>query len=61
MPSALGHGPKYAIRYTKRALNQWLRLGGITSHDYSSALELMNFLGPELGDAVENATPTDDH
>jgi len=57
----LAHGPKYAIRYIKRALNQWLRLGGITSHDYSSALELMNFLGPELGDAVENAETNDDH
>ena len=57
----LARGPKYAIRYTKRALNQWLRLGGVTSHDYSSALELMNFLGPELGDAVENAETNDDH
>jgi enoyl-CoA hydratase len=49
----LATGPTYAIRYTKRALNQWLRFGGITSHDYSSALELLNFLGPELREAVE--------
>jgi enoyl-CoA hydratase len=56
----LAHGPKYAIRYTKRALNQWLRLGGITSHDYSNSLELINFLGPELGVAVENAGKGDD-
>lgn len=53
----LASGPTYAIRYTKRALNQWLRLGGITSHDYSSALELLNFLGPELRHAVENTPP----
>ena len=56
----LAHGPKYAIRYTKRALNQWLRLGGITSHDYSNSLELINFLGPELGVAVENSGNGDD-
>ena len=40
---------------------QWLRLGGITSHDYSNALELLNFLGPELGDAVDKAEKTGDH
>ena len=57
----LAEGPKFAIRYTKRALNQWLRLGGITSHDYSSALELLNFFGPELGEAVDKAQKTKEH
>lgn len=51
----LATGPTYAIRYTKRALNQWLRLGGIAAHDYSGALELLNFFGPELRQAVEEA------
>lgn len=51
----LATGPTYAIRYTKRALNQWLRLGGITAHDYSAALEVLNFFGPELGEAVERS------
>ena len=52
---------KLAIRFTKRSLNQWLRLGGITSHDYSSALELLNFFGPELGEAVDKAHQTEEH
>ena len=57
----LAEGPKFAIRFTKRSINQWLRLGGITSHDYSSALELLNFFGPELGEAVEKAHQTEEH
>ena len=52
----LATGPTYAIRYTKRALNQWLRLGGITAHDYSGALELLNFFGSELREAVERSS-----
>ncbi len=39
----LAAGPQPALRFTKRALNQWLRLGGITSFDYSAALEIMGF------------------
>ena len=38
--------PQPAARFTKRALNQWLRLGGITSFDYSLALEMLGFFGP---------------
>lgn len=52
----LATGPTFAIRYTKKALNQWLRLGGITAHDYSGALELLNFFGSELREAVERST-----
>jgi enoyl-CoA hydratase len=55
----LAVGPAYAIRYTKRALNQWLRLGGITAHDYSGVLELLNFFGPELREAVERPNGPD--
>ncbi len=51
----LATGPTFATRYTKRALNQWLRLGGITAHDYSHALEVLNFFGPELREAVERS------
>ncbi|MDH4143900.1 MAG: enoyl-CoA hydratase-related protein [Acidimicrobiia bacterium] len=49
----LADGPQHAIRYSKRALNQWLRLGGLTAHDYSAALEGLNFFGSELRAAAE--------
>ena len=39
----LADGPQLAQRFTKRALNQWLRLGGLASFDYSAALELFSF------------------
>lgn len=58
LDTALGYarriaaGPQHAARFTKRALNQWLRLGGIAAFDYSNALELLNFFGAELRDAV---------
>lgn len=54
----LAAGPTYAIRYTKKALNQWLRLGGLTAMDYSNALELLNFFGPEIREAVERDPST---
>jgi len=43
----LADGPQPALRFTKRALNQWLRLGGITAFDYSAAVEIMGFFGPD--------------
>ena len=43
----------HALRFTKRALNQWLRLGGLAAFDYSVALEGLNFFGAELREAVE--------
>jgi enoyl-CoA hydratase len=52
----IAQGPQYAVRFSKRALNQWLRLGGITAFDYSNALELLNFFGAELRDVVERDT-----
>jgi enoyl-CoA hydratase len=39
----LADGPQHALRFTKKALNQWLRLGGITAFDYSLALEMLGF------------------
>ena len=51
----LAQGHQHALRFTKRALNQWLRLGGLASFDYSAALEGLNFFGRELREAVEAA------
>jgi enoyl-CoA hydratase len=48
----LADGPQPALRFTKRALNQWLRLGGITSFDYSLALEMLGFFGAAPGEGV---------
>lgn len=45
--------PQQALRYTKRALNQWLRHGAQLAFDYSLALEVQTFaLTP---DAVRGA------
>lgn len=39
----LANGPQHALRATKRSLNQWLRLGGVTAFDYSLAMEMLGF------------------
>ncbi|MBI2760985.1 MAG: enoyl-CoA hydratase/isomerase family protein [Chloroflexi bacterium] len=44
----LADGPQHALRMTKRSLNQWLRLGGVTSFDYSLALEMLGFFGADV-------------
>lgn len=44
----LADGPQHALRFTKRALNQWLRLGALTSFDQSLALEMMNFFAADV-------------
>ena len=41
-------GAPSAIRWTKYALNNWLRMMGPT-FDASTALEMLGFLGPEAG------------
>jgi enoyl-CoA hydratase len=51
----LSRMPQTPLHFTKKALNQWLRLGGITAFDYSHVLELMNFFSPELREVVEEA------
>ncbi|MCL4230877.1 MAG: enoyl-CoA hydratase/isomerase family protein [Dehalococcoidia bacterium] len=43
----LAAGSQPALRFTKRALNQWLKLGGITAFDYSAALEIMGFFSED--------------
>ena len=42
----LANGAPNALRWTKYALNNWLRLAGPT-YDASTALEMLGFLGPE--------------
>jgi enoyl-CoA hydratase len=48
----LADGPQPALRFTKRALNQWLRLAGIASFDYSLAVEMLGFLSADVVEGV---------
>ena len=48
----LADGPQPAIRFTKKALNQWLRLGAHTAFDYSLALEMLGFLGDDVKEGL---------
>lgn len=48
----LTKGSQPAIRFTKRALNQWLRLGAHTAFDYSLALEMLGFLGGDVREGL---------
>lgn len=47
----LAEGAQSAIRWTKYALNNWLRMAGPT-FDTSLALEFLGFSGPELPEGV---------
>jgi enoyl-CoA hydratase len=47
----LSDGPQAALRWTKHALNNWLRLAGPT-FDASLALEFLGFSGPELQEGM---------
>ena len=49
----LADGPQPALRLTKRALNQWLRLGGLTSFDYSLVAEMLNFFSADVAAGVK--------
>jgi enoyl-CoA hydratase len=49
----LADGPQHALRFTKRALNQWLRLGGIASFDYSLLAEMMGFFGGDVAAGIQ--------
>ena len=50
----LADGPQPAIRYTKRSLNQWLRMAEHTAFDYSLALEMLNFMGPDVREGLDS-------
>jgi enoyl-CoA hydratase len=47
----LAAGPQFALRWTKRALNNWLRVASPT-FDASLALEMMNFLGEDVHEGI---------
>ena len=46
-------GPKYATKFTKRALNQWLLQAG-PIFDHSLALEMMGFFSKDLLEGVDS-------
>jgi enoyl-CoA hydratase len=48
----LAQGPQPAIHWTKRALNQWLRVMG-PAFDYSLATEMLNFFGPDVREGLQ--------
>lgn len=48
----LADGPQPALRFTKRALNQWIRLGGLASFDYSLAQEMLGFFSADPAKGV---------
>ena len=49
----LAHGSQTAIRWTKYALNNWLRMAG-PSFDTSLALEFMGFSGPDVHEGIRS-------
>lgn len=48
----LANGPRYAIKYTKRALNQWLLQAG-PIFDHSLVLEMLGFFHEDMMAGVE--------
>ncbi len=48
----LANGAQQAIRWTKHALNQWLRAAAHTAFDYSLALEMLGFFGEDVGEGL---------
>jgi enoyl-CoA hydratase len=61
-------GPQTAIRNTKMALNQWLRLAQTTSFDFSLALEFLSAVDEDVPRALQElrnrrvgAMPIDQH
>ena len=51
MAERLSRGSQSAIKWTKYALNNWLRLAG-PSFDASLALEFMGFAGPDVQEGI---------
>jgi len=48
----LANGPRHAIKYTKRALNQWLLQAG-PIFDHSLALEMLGFFSEDMMAGIE--------
>lgn len=51
----LAHGPRDATKFTKRALNHWLRQA-LPNFEASLAYEMLNFLGPDAAEGVDAIT-----
>jgi enoyl-CoA hydratase len=47
----LAHGSQMAIRWTKRALNHWVRQAG-PIFEQSAAMEMLSFMGPDVLEGV---------
>jgi len=47
----IASGPQEATRFTKRALNNWIRMFG-PAFDASLAMEMLNFMGVDIGEGV---------
>jgi enoyl-CoA hydratase len=50
--TSLATGPQHAIRFTKRALNQWLLQAG-PIFDHSLALEMLGFFSEDVKAGIE--------
>lgn len=50
--TVLATGPRDATRFTKRALNHWLRQA-LPAFEASLAYEMLNFLGPDAAEGLE--------
>jgi enoyl-CoA hydratase/carnithine racemase len=48
----LAAGPQYALRWTKRALNHWLR-DAAPAFEASVGMELVSLLGPDFAEGIE--------
>ena len=47
----LGRSPQQALKWTKRSLNNWLRMFGPT-FDMSLALKMLGFMGPDVKEGI---------
>jgi enoyl-CoA hydratase len=47
----IANGPQAATRFTKRALNNWIRMFG-PAFDASLAMEMLNFFGADIAEGV---------
>jgi enoyl-CoA hydratase len=48
----LAAGPQYALRWTKRSLNQWLRMA-LPAFETSLGLETLTLLGPDFAEGID--------
>jgi enoyl-CoA hydratase len=51
LAARLAAGPQHALRWTKRSLNQWLRMAGPT-FEASLGLEMINLFGPDYLEGI---------